>query len=232
MHHRGYTPDKNNKLLNILKEQFMKKIITSSILCFILLVATTSNIFSQKVSIGPRLTGNLNIYNQKGITGTWNGIGIGIGGTVDVSFSEHIGLMSNLTVFDMRSFSNSVTNNGVTSETDLTLSYLAIDPMFKAEFSRFYMVGGPSLGIKLASSGERSQNAAGQNPQTATLSLDTKTVVFDIALGAGYTFKLSPGMGLGTDFMVYIPLSDTYNFPGTSNSVLTLKLGASLKFDL
>jgi hypothetical protein len=39
-------------------------------------------------------------------------------------------------------------------------------------------------------------------------------------------------MFMGTDFMVYIPLSDTYDLPGNSNSILTLKLGVSLKFNL
>jgi hypothetical protein len=208
------------------------RIVTFSI--FVLLLFASANTgFSQSILLGPRLTGNMNIYNQKGLTGTWNGIGVGIGGTLDISFSKHIGLMADLTVFDMKNFSNSTTQNNVTSEESLTLSYLTIDPMFKLEFSGFYMVAGPSLGIKLGSSGETTQTAAGQNPQTATVQLDTKGVIFNIALGTGYTFTLSPNsMYMGTDFMVYIPLSDTYNFPGTSNSVLSLKLGVSLKFNI
>jgi hypothetical protein len=210
----------------------MKKSLFTISVYLLLLVAFTGIDFAQSVSIGPRLTGNLNIYNQKGLTGTWNGIGIGIGGNVDVSFSQHIGLIVNLTVFDMKGFSNSQTANNVTTENSLTLSYLTIDPLFKAEFSGFYMVGGPSLGIKLGSSGERTQVAAGQNPGTQTLELDTKSVRFDIVAGTGYSFVLSPGMSLGTDFLVYIPVTDTYNFPGLSNSVLSLKLGASLKFKL
>jgi len=210
----------------------MKKSLFTISVYLLLLVAFTGIGFAQSVSIGPRLTGNLNIYNQKGLTGTWNGIGIGIGGNVDVSFSQHIGLIVNLTVFDMKGFSNSQTANNVTTENSLTLSYLTIDPLFKAEFSGFYMVGGPSLGIKLGSSGERTQVAAGQNPGTQTLELDTKSVRFDIVAGTGYSFVLSPGMSLGTDFLVYIPVTDTYNFPGLSNSVLSLKLGASLKFKL
>ncbi|GAB4287852.1 MAG: hypothetical protein Kow0098_04940 [Ignavibacteriaceae bacterium] len=192
----------------------------------------TIPVWGQKVAIGPRLTGNLNIYNQKGLTGTWNGIGIGVGGTLDILFSSKLGIMVNITAFDMRNFSNSTTANNVTTENSLTLSYLVIDPMFKAEFSGFYMVGGPSLGIKLASGGELTQVAAGANPATQSLQFDTKSVRFDIVAGTGYSFSLSPGMSLGTDFMVYIPVSDTYNFPGLSNSVLTLKLGASLKFVL
>jgi hypothetical protein len=207
------------------------RIVTSTIFLF-LLFATVNTGLSQTILLGPRLTGNMNIYNQKGLTGTWNGIGIGIGGTLDVSFNKHIGIMANLTAFDMRNFSNSTTQNNTTSDESLTLSYLTIDPMFKLEFTGFYMVAGPSLAVKLASSGETTQTAAGQNPQTATVQLDTKGITFSIATGAGYTFTLSPGMYMGTDFLIYIPLSDTYNFPGTSNSVLSLKLGVSLKFSL
>jgi len=39
-------------------------------------------------------------------------------------------------------------------------------------------------------------------------------------------------MGLGTDFLVNIPLSDTYNLPGRSNSIFTMKLGVALKFKI
>ena len=48
----------------------------------------TEKTYAQKVLIGPRLSGNLNIYNQKGLTGTWNGIGAAIGGTIDVSLAR------------------------------------------------------------------------------------------------------------------------------------------------
>jgi hypothetical protein len=199
----------------------------------LLLFATINTGFAQDVMLGPRLTGNFNIYNTKGQVGSWNGIGIGIGGTVDVSFSKHIGLMTNLTFFDMRGFSNSTTNNNTTTDFSLALSYLTLDPMFKAEFSGFYMVAGPSLGIKIASSGERTTTVTGQTPAVASINADTKGIIFAIAVGTGYTFTLSPNsMYMGTDFMAYIPITDTYNFPGQSNSVFTLKLGVTLKFKI
>lgn len=200
---------------------------------FSLIFLLSSSIFAQTtVMIGPRVTGNFNIYNQKGLTGTWNGIGVGFGPTVDVTFGKHIGIMVNLTAFDMRNFSNSQTQNQVTTEQSLTLSYLAIDPMFKAEFSGFYMVAGPSLGIKLNSSGEATQTVTGQAPVIQPINIETKSLRFDIAVGTGYTFKLSSDMGLGTDFMAYIPLTNTYDTPGLSNSIFSLKLGVSLKFKI
>ena len=202
-------------------------------LAFSLIFLLSSSIFAQtRVMIGPRVTGNYNIYNEKGLTGSWSAIGVGIGGTVDVTFTRIIGIMVNLNFFDMRNWGNSITQGNQTNEYTRTLSYLTLDPMFKAEFSGFYMVAGPSLGIKLGSGGENSSITTGQNPQTQSVNLDTKSIRFDIAAGAGYTFKLSQDMGLGTDFMVHIPITDTYNFPGLSNSVLTLKLGVSLKFKI
>jgi hypothetical protein len=193
----------------------------------------SANILAQtSVMIGPRVTGNFNIYNQKGLTGTWNGIGVGFGPTVDVTFGKHLGIMVNVTVFDMRNFSNSQTANNVITESAYSLSYLAIDPMFKTEFSGFYMIAGPSLGIKLNSSGEVTQTTTGQAPVIQPQNLETKSIRFDIAVGTGYTFKLSSDMGLGTDFMAYIPVTDTYNFPGLSNSIFTLKLGVALKFKI
>lgn len=210
----------------------MKKFYSFPVVLILLILIGSGTGFGQKVLIGPRLTGNYNIYNQKGLTGSYNGVGIGIGGTVDASFSQHIGIMANLTFFDMRNFSNSQTVNNTTLDQSLTLSYITIDPMFKAEFSGFYMVGGASLGIKLNSSGETTQVTTGQAPVTQPSNLDTKSMRFDFAVGTGFNFMLSPDMYLGTDFMAYIPITDTYNFPGLGNSIFTLKLGAALKFKI
>ena len=210
----------------------MKKSYLFTIVFVSILFCFSSRISAQGIAIGPRITGNLNIYNAKGLTGTWNGVGVGLGGVIDLSFSSHLGMMVNLTAFDMKNFSNSITQNQTTQETSLSLSYFTIDPMFKAEFSGFYMVGGPSFGIKISSSGERTTSTTGNAPNVATLDPETKSLRFDFALGMGYNFKLSPGMLLGSDFMIYIPITDTYNFPGQSNSILSLKLGASLKFGI
>jgi len=182
--------------------------------------------------IGPRITGNYTVYNEQNDVNSWNGIGVGIGGTVDISFTPHIGILADLTVFDMRNFSTSITQQNTTTEFSYALSYLSLDPMFKAEFSGFYMVGGPSVGIKLAGSGQVTQTNVGQTPVITNLNKPFNSVRFDIVVGTGYNFTLTPTLALGTDFMVYIPLSNTFNFPGISNSTLTLKLGSAIKFGL
>lgn len=208
----------------------MQKLLTKQILLIFFIASTIS--IAQNVKIGPRITGNLNIYNQNGLTGSYNGIGVGIGAAIDMSFTNSIGLLTNLTLFDMKNFSNSQTIQTTTVEQSLSLSYLSIDPMFKAEFSGFYLVGGPSIAIKLSSSGETSQVVTGQAPVVQPVNFDTKSVKFDIAVGTGYNFKVSPTIALGTDFIVYVPLTNTYNFPGVSNSTLSLKMGVSVKFGL
>ena len=211
----------------------MKNRLATFSVFFLLLFAAVNTGFSQQVLLGPRISGNLNIFNQQAKSDlSYSGIGVGIGGTLDVTFSKHIGLMVDLTAFDMRNVSASNTANNATTDVSLRLSYLTIDPMFALNFSGFYMVAGPSLGVKLGSSGTRTDTPANGDPTVTTFTEKTNTVVFDIATGVGYTFKLSPDMFMGTDFMVYIPLSDTYDKPGNSNSILTLKLGVSLKFNL
>jgi len=208
------------------------RFVTFSVFILLLFAAVNTG-FAQEVLLGPRLTGNFNIYNQKGLTGTWNGIGIGIGGTVDVSFSKHIGLMANLTFYDMRNFSNSVTNNNQTVDNSASLGYITIDPLFKTEFSGFYMVAGPSVGIKINSSQTQTITAANGQTQVTDLAFTTNTLKFDIVVGTGYTFTLSQNsMYMGTDFMACIPLTNLYDAPGKSTSVFTLKLGVSLKFKL
>ncbi|MBK7229531.1 MAG: outer membrane beta-barrel protein [Ignavibacteriales bacterium] len=203
------------------------------LLVFSILFFMSANILAQTtVMIGPRVTGNYNIYNQKGSTLSWNGIGVGVGAVVDASFSKHIGLMVHLNAFDMRNFSTSLTTNNVVEEESQSLSYITLEPMFKTEFSGFFMVAGPSVGIKLNSSGEYTRSQTGATPQVSADNWDTKSIRFDIAVGTGYTFKLSNEIGLGTDFMAQIPLTSTYNFIGVSNSIFTLKLGVSLKFKI
>jgi hypothetical protein len=203
-----------------------------SFLVFAFLVFTSTNVFAQSVKIGPRITGNFNIYNEKGQTGSWNGIGIGVGGNVDVSFSRHLGILVNLTVFDMKNFSNTTTVNNVSDEYSHTLSFLTIDPLFKAEFNGFYMVGGPSVGIKLAGSGEFTRTVTGKQPSISPLNGSYNSLRFDIAVGTGYNFYLSEGLYLGTDLMAYIPLTNVFDAPGLSTSLFSLKLGVALKFSI
>ena len=210
----------------------MEKVLTVSLLVLIISFVSIQTPLAQKVMIGPRITGNYTVYNQQNDNNSWNGIGVGIGGTVDLSFTPHLGILTNLTVFDMRNFSTSITNNQTTTEYSYTLSYLALDPMFKAEFSGFYMVGGPSIGIKLAGSGQKTITTVGRTPTVTPINNPFNSVRFDIAVGTGYNFMLSPNLALASDFMVYIPLSNTFDFPGLSNSTLSLKLGAALKFRL
>lgn len=202
------------------------------VLLIILTLAISNSLYAQRVLIGPRFAGNFNIYNQKGLTGTYNGLGITAGGQVDVLFSKNIGLMVNLNIFDMKNFGRSSTANNVTTDESYSLSYASIDPLFQANFEGFYFGAGPSFGFKLNSSGEVTQTATGQAPVVTPNDIETKSVRFDIAVNTGYTFKLSPTMFMGTDFSVYIPVTDTYNTPGVSNSILSLKLGVALKFKI
>jgi hypothetical protein len=217
----------NNK--TILEETMNKSIHKISLI--LMLFISVSIISAQSVKLGPRLTGNLNIYNQDRLNVNFNGIGIGIGGTVDISFNQTLGVLANLTVFDMKNISATQTSNNVTTEVSHSLSYLSFDPLFKAEFSGFYVLGGASIAIKLSSSTEITQtNIAGGNPTIQNGSNPTNSVKFDLAAGTGYNFPLAPNLFLGTDLMVYIPLTNTFDFTATSNSTLSLKLGASLKF--
>lgn len=123
------------------------------LLALTIILLFSANILAQTtVMIGPRVTGNFNIFNLKNQTGNYNVVGFEFGPTVDVTFGKHLGVMVNLIAFDMMNFSNSQIIQNVNVEFAYSLSYLVIDPMFKFEFSGFYMVTGPSLGIKLNSS--------------------------------------------------------------------------------
>ncbi len=211
---------------------FIKSVLVIAVILF----AGVQSSYAQRILLGPRLAGNYNIYNQKNLTASYNGIGISAGGQLDALFNKSIGILVNISAFDMRNFSNTTTtaqgNASQTTENSITLSYCTIDPMFQANFSGFYMAAGPSIGFKLNGSGEQTVTQTGGQPQVAPLQLTFKSAIFGISTGLGYNIKLSPDMALGTDFFVNIPLSDTFDSPGTSNSVMTLKIGAALKFKL
>lgn len=208
----------------------MKNFATIIVIAILFSIAGTAN--AQRVLLGPRLSGNFNIYNQKGLTGTYNGLGLGVGGQLDVLFNKTVGILGNLTVFDMKNFSNSQTANNVTLDQSYSLSYATIDAMFQANFSNYYIAAGPTLGVKLNSSGEITQTATGQAPVVQPNNIETKSTIFSITAETGYNIPLSPGMYLGTALGVNIPVTDTYNTPGVSNSILSLKLGVALKFRL
>jgi hypothetical protein len=206
--------------------------ILKAVLILTVFTIFTGNVFAQRIMLGPRVTGNYNTYNQKNFTLSYNGIGIGAGGQLDILFNKTIGIMVNVNAFDMKGISNSTTTNNQTTDNDYSITYTTIEPMFQANFSGFFMTAGPSLGFKLAGSGEQTVSATGVTPQVTALNVPFKSTIFGITLGTGYNIKVSPDMAIGTDFMVNIPLSDTFDFPGTKNTILSLKLGASLKFKI
>ena len=82
------------------------------------------------------------------------------------------------------------------------------------------------------SSGEVTQTATGQTPVVQPNNIETKSTIFNIAAETGYNILIGTNMYLVTSLGVYIPVTDTYNTPGVSNSILSLKLGAALKFRL
>ncbi len=205
---------------------------TMKLLLIAVLISVAGTASAQRVLLGPRLSGNFNIYNQKGLTGTWNGLGVGVGGQVDVLFNKTVGILGNLNVFDMKNFSNSTTTNNVTTDQSYSLSYATIDVMFQANFSNYYIAAGPTLGVKLNSSGEITQTATGQAPVVQPSNIETKSTIFNITAETGYNIPLSPSMYMGTSLGVNIPVTDTYNTPGVTNSILALKLGIALKFRL
>jgi hypothetical protein len=85
--------------------------ILKAVLILTVFTIFTGNVFAQRIMLGPRVTGNYNTYNQKNFTLSYNGIGIGAGGQLDILFNKTIGIMVNVNAFDMKGISNSTTTN-------------------------------------------------------------------------------------------------------------------------
>ncbi len=179
----------------------MNKLLTSIIL-FLFISSVTYSQFRMKV--GPSLGLNFNIGTGSDLDETVTGLGLVIGGQVDMNFTPMIGLLTNVQFYDNRSGSSSTEGtiqNGTsyTLTNSTSLAYFMIEPLFKLSIpqSGFYFVMGPMVGFNIEASFE--QKITSQNNDVTfqgggtkfTQSLKNTLVRFGLKTGAGFDINLS-----------------------------------------
>ena len=170
----------------------MKRTIALVVL-FVISIAYTN---SRAQSIGLGIEAGIDIAN---ITSTptfttSSRTGLIAGGIIDINITPTITITSGLR-YNMKGWSS--TANGVTY-TD-KLGYLEFPALLKVKFPltevKPYLIGGPTLGIKLSAEEEQSN---GTQTATVDISNSVESTDFGLFFGAGLDFKV----GVKTDLFV------------------------------
>ncbi|MGE5398924.1 MAG: outer membrane beta-barrel protein [Ignavibacteriales bacterium] len=197
----------------------MKKILTILVLSVLIISASSNSSQAQfRLKLGPQVGMNFNLHTGSDIE-SGNGFGFVIGGTVDMSFTPTIGLITNMQFYDNRSGSRteestrnyrdqqtgaSVTSN-VSVENSVSLAYFLIEPLFKLNLpnSGFYFVMGPSVGFNVEGSGEQTTSetfppayANNNTKETAKIKYNDLLARFELKLGAGLDIPIASGLYL------------------------------------
>lgn len=197
----------------------MKKVLTVLAMSVLLISLSSNNSQAQfRLKLGPQVGMNFNLHTGSDVTETGTGFGLVIGGTVDMSFTPTIGLITNMQFYDNRSGSttdettrhytgenNEPVNSTYTVENSISLAYFLIEPLFKLNMpnSNLYFLVGPSFGFNVEGSGERTVTEKFP-PAYANNDTEDKTKVkfsdllarFELKLGAGLDIPLATGLYL------------------------------------
>ncbi len=196
----------------------MKKTFTFLFLASILFLLPSNHGFGQlKLKLVPQTGLNFNLHTGSDIE-SGSGLGMVIGGGVDMQFTKTIGMIANLQFYDNRSGSISQTGSRqdrdpqgnpvtatLTADNSISLAYFMIEPLFKMSLqnSDFYFVAGPCVGFNVEGSTEQTLTTTYPPPYTASNKKETskstlkETLVrFELKIGAGYDIWLSKNIAL------------------------------------
>ncbi|NWF89263.1 MAG: outer membrane beta-barrel protein [Ignavibacteriaceae bacterium] len=220
----------------------MKKTFTFLFIASTIFLLASNTSFAQfRLKLGPNLGLNYNIGTGSDVDETMTGIGMVIGGTVDMAFTPTIGLITNMQFYDNRSggtsTEGSVQGIAYTVNDDRSIAYFMIEPLFKLTIpsSSFYFVAGPAVGF--AVQGSYDVRITSQNNQVtfqdgstkATGSIKDMLVRFALKFGSGYDIKL------GSIFLTP-QLAFEYGLTNIVSDVkariLTIQLTTAVKFSI
>lgn len=205
------------------------------------LLASNNSLGQFRLKIGPQVGLNYNIGTGSDLKETLTGIGLLIGGSVDMSFTPTIGLVSNIMFYDNRSGGTSeqgtVQGISYTLNSDASLAYFMIEPLFKLTLpgGGVYFVMGPAVGFNIEASREvritSANNQVTFNDGSTKFkeSMKDMLVRFAIKFGSGYDIKLGSiylTPQLGFEYGITKVQSDV------SARILTIQFSTAVKFGL
>lgn len=220
----------------------MKKMFAYLLLASTIFLLASNSSFAQfRLKVGPNLGLNYNIGTGSDVTETMTGIGMVIGGTVDMGFTPTIGLITNLQFYDNRSggtsSEGSVQGVAYTIDSDNSIAYFMIEPLFKLTLpgSSIYFVMGPAFGFNVQGSydvritSQNNQVTFNDGSTKATGSLKNMLVRFALKFGSGYDIKI------GSIFLTP-QLGFEYGLTNVQSDIkariLTIQLTTAVKFSI
>lgn len=218
----------------------MKKTFTVLTIAFLFMSFIPNSSHAQfRLKLGPQLGLNYNIATGSGMENTYTGFGMLIGGTVDMSFTPMIGIITNLQFYDNRSVSFSGTEpyQGVDLNVDdsRSIAYFMIEPLFKLKLpnSGFYFVMGPAIGFNVEGSYTVKYSVPGYQTESEKGSLSDMLIRFELKAGAGYDIDLgavylTPQLSFGYG----LTKVQSDNVTSSEARILTIQLLTAVKFSL
>jgi len=217
----------------------MKKSINIGTMLSILIFFSVITNAQFRMSVGPSMGFNFNLINGSDVETGGSGLGFLFAGQTDITFNQDrsLGLLINMAFYDNRSGDFSVTVPGQgfnqTQDTDLSLSYFQLEPLFKFRLPvGVYFVFGPALGFNL--SAERNikitNTFSNGQQQTGTFkeTLKNTNTRFAIVAGSGYDIRLSQLITLAPQLTFRFGLTDVVeNF---ALKIITFQAAVACKF--
>ncbi|MDZ4711140.1 MAG: porin family protein [bacterium] len=173
----------------------MKKLLTLALFISAFLIST--NVYSQSLGLGIEAGINIANTNNTPSINSSTRTGFLVGGVVDIGFTPTIGITTGMRYIMKGNKFPATTNTGVTGEATGKLSYLEFPVLLKVRFPltevKPYLIGGPTLGLKLASEIEF---VGGGTTFTQDVSASTESIDFGLFFGGGIDFKIAPKVDL------------------------------------
>ncbi len=210
-------------------------------LAAVLLMFTTSSLAQFKMSVAPVSGMGFSIHNGSDLNQSGNGFGVVAGALVDMQFNRTVGLITNIGFYDNRSgsYEDDITfQPGVvgTVENSVSLSYFTIEPLFKFQPSRFYLMVGPAIGFNLSAENEIVETITtpgwtfdGENTTRKSKSTIRNTNVrFELKAGVGYNIPVANGFDIAPQVTFGYGLTNVVE--DVEWKILTIQANVAFKF--
>lgn len=204
----------------------------------VILVSNISNA-QFRMAVGPEIGFNLNLHTGSDLDEGGSGLGVGLNGIVDMSFTSNraIGIITGLSFYNNRSGSSSqlISQNGVnySIDNDVSIAYFEIITLFKYRIPNVgvYFVFGPQVGFDMSAQLARDiLVVGGQRVQKTKNTLQDTQTRFELRFGGGWDIELSPLITLAPQLTFGLGLTNVVE--DVDYSIYTFALSVACKFNV
>jgi len=192
-----------------------------AVLLFISL-SFVDNISAQKVFIGPKVGGNMNMFYGTDSVTNMSGFGFVSGLTTDVNIDEEFGVVFNLNFYQMNKFESEEKSGVNKYNYKYTLFYSNFDVLLKYSIEDLYICLGPSIGFNISAKNKENSNTWDVK--------DVNSPRFDLKGAVGYNLHLNDDIILAPELLYSFPLDKTFDRDNNKGKLMFIQVGCALKF--